>query len=401
LRHPLLFLIFALFTLVPRTNAAEIVEKRPACRPFLLHSQAAPPYHWESPPAKLSFSPQREEFLVKEISKLPSYGSFLDSFRLWKEEQKSLRKRVSRLECIYFYAKQDTDGDGLPDWQAQIDRRPSAVLFPADDDIDGDGTSNLLDPAPFDPAKKGDGSRIPAHLVAAEKKLQAQIMEKFGILAIDHSDRHSPEVLGNLLFLLEHGPKFASHLKNFRYLYAFSGHDREIDIAAYHLVAKAISIGGIRAFPSAGKVPNPRILSALAHEIGHALLMEKVAAGDLAGLAKKFAHWDVEAKEDLYSEAFFRPHPLHLLLRNKGGREPASAGGPDLSNLVSSYSTSNMHEWFAEAFTADVMVSLGERGLLGTNWRKELVTKPKSRRHHWADYNNISAGLRAWFEMFR
>jgi hypothetical protein len=324
----------------------------------------------------------------------------LDSYRRWKKEQKSLRVRVSRLECIYFYARQDTDHDGIPDWQAQIDRRPSSVLYPADDDIDGDGTENLFDPAPFDPAKKGDGSKIPPHLVSAQKKLQVQIMERFGILVIDHSDHHSQEVLGNLLFLLEHGPAMAARLKGFRYLYAFSGHDREVDIAAYHLVAKAISIGGARAFPGAGKVPNPSILSALAHEIGHALLMEKLPAQELTHLASEFGGWEAADASDLYDPSFFRPHPLHARLRERNGRSPASAEAPP-ANLVSSYSTANMHEWFAEAFTASVMVSLGERNLLGPNWKKSLVTVPKTRRYHWADYNNISTGLKEWFGKLR
>lgn len=332
---------------------------------------------------------------MKKISLLPAYGSFLDSFTPWQEEQKSLSKRVHRLECLYFYAKQDTDGDGIPDWQAVIDQRPSAVLYPQDEDIDGDGTPNLLDPAPFDRKIKGDGKKIPAHLVSKEKKLQAELMERFGILALDHTDQHSPEVLANLLYLLEKGPLIAARLKNFRYFYAFSGHDREVDIAAYHQVAKAISIGGIHTFPNKGRVPNASILSALAHEIGHALLMEKVSPAKLSAAAHKYGRWSKVTKEDLYDPAFFQPHPLHAQLRKPAIR--ALASGPDLANLVSSYATSNIHEWFAENFAASVMVSFGERGWLGNNWRSELVVKPKTRRHHWADYNRISTGLRNWY----
>lgn len=384
-----------LFSSAACAIAADAGNKAPPCQPFLIHAKAAPPYHWEKMPAATISADEREARLVKEISSLPTYGSFLDSYLPWKKEQKSQAARIDRLDCLYFYAKQDSDHDGLPDWQAVIDRRPSPVLYPQDDDIDGDGTPNLLDPAPFDAAKKGDASLIPAHLISAEKKLQKKIMEKFGILAIDHSDQHSPAVLGNLLFLLENGPDILTKLKNFRYLYAFSGHDREVNIAAYHQVAKAISIGGVRTFPGA-HVPDSSILSALAHEIGHALLMEKISAAELASAANKFGGWKTEPAGDLYGAQFFRPHPQHGNLRHSDGRRPASVSEP-AANLVSSYSTSNIHEWFAENFTAAVMVSLGEKGLLGAGWRKALVTVPKSRRHHWADYNNISADLRAYF----
>jgi hypothetical protein len=396
LRSLYLLASILIFSPSARAIAADAGSKPPSCQPFLFHHQAAPPYHWQKSAEEKKYSAAREDRLAKKISKLPGYGSFLDYYLPWKEEQKSLTKRVQRLECILFYAKQDTDGDGRPDWQAVIDHRPSAVLYPEDDDIDGDGTPNMLDPAPFNGRIKGDGKKIPAHLVSAEKNLQKKLMEKFGILAIDHSDEHSPAVLENLLFLLENGPSFASRLKNFRYLYAFAGHDREVDIAAYHQVAKAISIGGAHTFSGKESVPDPAILSALAHEIGHALLMEKVAAADLSRLASEFGGWEAEPAGDLYGAQFFRPHPLHGRLQENRGRRPASAG-PDLSNLVSSYSTTNIHEWFAETFTASVMVSLGEKGLLGEDWRRSLITVPKSRRHHWADYNNISGGLRAWF----
>lgn len=398
----LLYLLSGMLVLFSpaRAFAADAESKVPVCRPFLVRTQTAPAYKRPNLTGKENFSAAREAELVKKISLLPYYGSFLDSYAPWKEEQKSTEKRIRRLECLYFYAKQDTDGDGIPDWQAVIDRRPSSVLYPLDDDIDGDGTPNLLDPAPFDARRKGDGSKIPTHLVAGEKELQKEIMEKFGILAIDHSDEHSPAVLANLLFLLENGPGLASRLKNFRFLYAFSGHDREIDIAAYHQVAKAISIGGKRSFPDTVRIPDPSILSALIHEIGHALLMEKVTATDLARLAREFGGWKTEAAEDLYGKQFFQAHPLHTQLRQQKGRRLASAGAAP-QNLVSSYATSNVHEWFAETFTASVMVALGEKGLLGHGWPGLLVTKPKSRRHYWADYNNISPGLRAWFDKLR
>src|SRR4029077_5876655 len=113
---------------------------------------------------------------------------------------------------------------------------------------------------------------------------QKELFREFKILAIDHPDLHSPEVLKELLFLLRHGfpPGTMKDLKDIRYLFAFSGHDPQENSAAYHRVAHAISVGGIKSFnhplPLAGRI---HLLGTLAHEIGHAFVFENMSPGEL------------------------------------------------------------------------------------------------------------------------
>ena len=45
----------------------------------------------------------------------------------------------------------DTDRDSLPDWTAIVDGKLSTSLIAFDDDIDGDGKTNILDENPFVP----------------------------------------------------------------------------------------------------------------------------------------------------------------------------------------------------------------------------------------------------------
>jgi hypothetical protein len=370
------------------------------CRPFRIHRLSQPPYGWREPsPGELTAA--REAALVKKISALPTYESFWNIYHRWKKSEPSLEARVRQLSCIYFYAGQDTDHDGIPDWSAVIDQRISRVLYPQDDDIDGDGSANILDPDPFRAAVKNTAppGEVPAHLVAKEKDLQAEIYRKFGILAIDNSDVHSRQVLKDFLFLLQNGfpPRFIPGLKNLRYLYAFAGHDRKVDIAAYHWAAKSISIGGAGAFPGPGSEDHDiHILEALAHEIGHAFSLERFQPEEVRKIAEKFGSWKLLAKtgkEDLYSAAFFRPHSLYRKPGRK--RAPAASIPGKNSNIVSNYALTNAHEWFAEAFSAAVMQELGEKGLLGLSWRNKLRERPEN-REGWVDYNNLSEGFRSW-----
>jgi hypothetical protein len=188
-------------------------------------------------------------------------------------------------------------------------------------------------------------------------------------------------------------------LKNLRYLYAFAGHDRKVDIAAYHWAAKSISIGGASAFPGPGSEGHDiHILEALAHEIGHAFLLERFQPEEVREIAERFGSWKFLAKagkESLYSAAFFRPHPLYRKPGKK--RVPASSIPGKDSNIVSNYALTNAHEWFAEAFSAAVMQELGRRGLLGISWQDKLRERPK-KREGWADYNNLSDSFRSWLE---
>jgi hypothetical protein len=381
------------------------------CKTFHVHRGAKIPQERMYVPDQPRQAALSEAELLEQISAKQFHEGFAQAFRRWPDAGRMSRKRREEaLACILFYLQQDSNGNGVPDWTALIDERPSLVLFPLDGDIDGDGVPNVLDPAPFNPKVKGrtNPTSVPPHLKAARADvvaLQEELFQKFGILAIDHTDDHSPEVLYNLIFLLKHGfsSSFVRDLKNFRYLYAFGGHDNRVSHGGYHPEAKAISIGGISSYPAekSARTLNLPLLTTLAHEIGHAFLFKKVAPDELRDVSQDFGGWGQvfgsEPVLSLYSPAFFARHPL---LHRKARRKGASLDLPIWRehSLASSYATKNAHEWFADAFAAHILNRMGRASLLGEDWKKLLVSQPRRKGGHWSDYNNISDGLAAWID---
>lgn len=319
-------------------------------------------------------------------------------------------------KCIAYYLKLDTDNDGVPDWTAKIDGALSNVLYPDDDDIDGDGVVNVLDPQPLDPKISKSplaANGLPAHLAMAGKagRVQGELYKRYGIIAINHTDIHSPLVLEALLLVMEKGipPATLKSIHSLRYVYAFKGHDPQVNIAAYHRQAKAISIGGMNSYGD-DELSSPlkiKVIAAFAHEVGHAFLFDRMSGGELKEIGTRFGRWKIpssdEKETDLHSNTFFRGHPLLRLARM--GRLDSQAKSSFIRkdlwrslNLTSQYAATNLHEWFAESFAASVLQKLGENGHLGEGWRDKLERLPEHSNGYWVNYNNLSEDFRRWID---
>jgi hypothetical protein len=299
--------------------------------------------------------------------------------------------------CLSYYANQDTDGDGTPDWNPLYDGEPSLVLYPKDPDMDGDGTLNLLDPDPLDSKVRGESHplSVPPHLRihrALAARFQNELFSEFGIVAVDHTDDHSPLVLKSLLTLLRQGfPKGFHRRFGVQAIYAFSGHDSEFDLAAFHKEAGAISIGGVSVYGSgdgrAKSASEIRILASLAHEIGHAFIFDRMTAPELREASEKFGGWGAlfdskkETPLDLYSPVFFLKYP--------------NAESPRFS---SSYAATGIHEWFSDSFAALALSNLGRGQSLGSDWKNRLVAEPTKESRGWFDYNRVPVGFASWVE---
>ncbi len=272
----------------------------------------------------------------------------------WLKNYENLfKKEKSRmlLNCWWFYVRMDTDGDGLGDWTPIIDGKLSKILYPLDDDIDGDGLSNVFDPDPMRPDKSSrQEHEIPEHLTFKDAKanLQKTLFSRFGILAINHSDEHSLFVLQQLLHIFERAlpPKLSISLQ-LRYLYAFLGHDTRHNLAGYYYQAKALSIGGVSSYTSESDFNAKNLQHTLAHEIGHAFLMSHVKAEDLAAIAFSHGGWNLPSQDflmsGLFAPFFFKPFP-----------EPTNTEMGDCKPTI--YGRTNIHEWFADCF-ADFVIS--------------------------------------------
>ncbi len=334
-------------------------------------------------------------------------------------------------KCIAWFESLDHDQDGIKDWTATYDGQTNSVLFPFDEDMDGDGTVNVLDEAPLDssrPSKSAQRSlaakKVPRHLSLGGKagRLQAQLFRRFNVLAIDHTDRHSAGALAALLTLYEKAiPETTrAELSSVRYVYAFAGHDRVFNIAAYHRQARALSIGGLGAYGPQDKQFDAdtrlSVFGSFAHEIGHAFLFDRMSAEELRDVGTEFGNWAETEPSDLTKPSakapmklsgfldhrFFRSHPLRELARttrkDPKNLEFINRGIWRDSNLVSEYATTNIHEWFADAFAAALMHKLGEQGELGPQWRERLARLPKQPGAYWVNYNNLTPSFRTWFD---
>ena len=324
-----------LLSLMPFGVAAATAE---LCRPFRVHMKAERP--------QLSHSEVDTSAALKELTTLSRrddfpqlFATFLRRRGLTKMEQSGL------LGCWLAYMRQDSDADGVADWTAVIDGRLSSTLYPLDEDMDGDGVANVLDPQPLNIDIAGQSKRakalpsIPAHLLStaqANREMQAKLFQKTGIIAIDHSDQHSPVVLRSFLTLLErtHSKKLISTL-DLKYLYAFRGHDDRHNIAGYHLQAKALSIGGRLTYkPNDKSLGTARkVTASLAHELGHAFMLAHMNLGGWGSLLS------AESPLNLFASVFFLP------LR-------AQAATPENGCPATPYGRSNVHEWFADCYMA-------------------------------------------------
>jgi hypothetical protein len=236
-----------------------------------------------------------------------------------------------------------------------------------------------------------------ANAAESLEQLRSEVRTEFGIVALDKTDKQSPAVLRNLLFLLRHAfpPGFARGLGNLHYLYAYAGHDGVYDLGAFHPEAKAISVGG--ALTYAGGGIDPRLLATLAHELGHAFLLAKLTPRELRGIAEVYGGWDARAVSGgFYARDLFTPRKYW----ENAEREPVGdlARAWREKSACSRLANRNIHEWFAEAFAARALQRLGERGFLGAGWRALLVAPPRHPREFWWDYNLLGAGFSSWLD---
>lgn len=370
------------------------------CTPFKvhLHAQLPGPPHISVP----KILPDNWEKTARDkIGRVKTQNDFPRIYESWlKSHPRDLTEteRYLWLNCLLHYVTIDTNDNGVPDWSAIIDHQPAKILFPEDPDQDGDGILNVLDSKPLTAAKNKITSYpngIPAHLIIDSRKrpeaslLQEKLFKKFRILAIDYTDEHSPMVLRELLFLLQKGftKKLISELK-INYIYAFAGHDPTRTIASYHSQARALSVGGMSSYRNDDIRLQVKIdlLSALSHEIGHAVLFEKISAYDLADISTKFSGWK-EIKNSELSDLFFSPAFFETFTFKQG------------RNIVSQYAMKNRHEWFAESLAASVLNDLGKSGALDENWRNALIKDTSGSSEYWVNYTNISDDFRGWFKV--
>lgn len=261
------------------------------------------------------------------------------------------------LQCLLHYLRTDTDHDGIPDWTALIDQKPSRILFPKDSDMDGDGIENIMDPEPL--IKNSSQKNIlffPPHLYSKNKEVlfwQEALWKRFEILAIEHTSDHSEHVLKDVYtLLLKTFPNKAPRwLKRVKHLYAFEKHDDEFDLAGFHYEAQAISIGGSLTYnKKLSSHKHQRLLSTIAHELGHAFLLEAINPREFQALGENFgwkAVYGDKKLSSLYAEQFFRELPN--------------------STFFSDYASTNTHEWFAESF-AESILATGKAPKEFTTW---------------------------------
>ena len=324
------------------------------CSPFRVHNVAVLP---EAPhlsnPSVLPLHWEKE--LPQKIGKVKTQELFPQFYESWLEHHRwemSDSDRFKWLECLLFYVSKDTNHNGIPDWSAIADERPARVLYPQDPDQDGDGVENIWDPQPLDKNIKSfrSLSEVPSHLKlqnSKAQKVQELLYKKFGILAVDHTDQHAEMVLKILLDLFERGlkPHFLGQLKSLKYIYAFSGHDPQWNVAAFHQQAQSLSIGGELVYAHRLFSLNEQIhlMQTLAHEIGHAVIFDRLDAFQLADAAEKYGGWNPIPSFAL-KRSFFSPALLDSQESFAKSR-----------NIISQYSKTNRHEWFAEVFAYRIM----------------------------------------------
>lgn len=358
-----------IFILMSATSVQAKLEA--PCAPFRVHLHVNLPKPPEIP-TPASLPDQWEDSLLDSISKIPSQQTFPKIYKKWLKESHSVpadKERYRWLQCILYYTE-------AGEWTAIVDNRPSRILYPTTDkDLVFSGT-------------------IPKYLRISPQKrptaalYQEKLFEEFGILAIDHTDRHSGAVLKELYFLLENigSKKWVYQLKSLKYVYAFTGHDSRHNVAAYHHQMKAISIGGVSSYPHAlTTFERIHLVAALAHEMGHAFLFDRLSPSELRQIAETFGGWNEVFKNEnvdsFYSRSFFRPYP---------------EGTAQKKNFTTQYASKNVHEWFADAFAGQILRRLGKLNRFGRKW-KTLLGLPQFPQGYWINYNNLSPGFANWF----
>lgn len=311
---------------------------KPPCQVFQVYLKAQMPE-----PATQDIEKMKslsKDQLRKEILKYEKLAIYSEA---WKELK--IENSMKKLQCLLSFVMQDQDQDGIQDWSAVVDQKISRVVFPLDPDWDNDGTPNPADPNPLRPTPMS--SEFPEHLLSQNtitQHWQKKIWQKFKILPIDHTAQHSSLLLKEFYDLLNNGFTNTHWLKNVHWLYAFQKHDAENDIAAYHHSIGAISVGGDLVYTENLSVEDKKKLRlTLAHELGHAFLLENISVSEFVKLSSGYG-WEKVFKnhhfKSFYDPLFFESHPQ--------------------SKFLTDYAAFNAHEWFAENFANSVLFRLGQ-----------------------------------------
>jgi hypothetical protein len=377
------------------------------CTPFRVHLHAELP---ALPPISVpeELPENWEEQLPAAIGKIRTQQEFPRVYKTWLDLHPNIYSERSRFEwltCLLSYASRDSNGNGIPDWGTIIDNAPTQILFPQDPDMDGDGVINAFDSAPLDVkiGKLFHQKALPPHLRINRRKrreaaeYQEKLFREFNIVAIDHTDIHSPIVLKELYLVLKNGfsKELLKKLNNIRYVYAFAGHDPLAHVASFHAGAQAISVVGVASYGARPLAQQERIdlISTLAHEIGHAFLLKKLTAEELAQIGAKYGGWQQLTSSDLpdsfFSRVLFQPYFFKV----------ADSESFQRNNIVSQYAMTNRHEWFAEAFAGQILYKLGKLHMLGASWREMLNRNPSGGHGYWVNYNNLNDDFRQWLEV--
>ncbi len=256
-----------------------------------------------------------------------------------------------------------------------------------------------------------------AHIASADKRdaavdLRELLLTRYDIAAEDKTDTHAPRVLRSLLTILDHAlsPQFVRQLKSFRSFLAYRGHDDHFDVAGFHPEARAISIGGQATYlpASATSGSDIALIAALAHEIGHVFVFDRVSPLELQQISRRYGGWENvfhgRDPRDLFSPMFFTAHPTYASQKDDS-RSPAAITEAWVSsdflkenNLTSAYATTNIHEWFADGFSAWALRKLGEKGVLVGGWQSHLIVLPQTRKEYWVNYGNLSDRFASWLD---
>lgn len=334
-------MVSGLFVGLLLTSVAEAKSATPACSRFRVHLASELPDAPKTDPG----SPLPDE-LAQAIESWQANLFFL----------RNDQQRERWIRCIRSFIFLDSDHDGIPDWTALVDGRPSRTLFPLDPDMDGDGIQNIFDPDPYTPNEKVGEKLVPKHLGLRGEILdrQARMWEEFGVLVVNHSDKHIPDSLdvAASVFNLKSIRNWSRQTRGVNVLYAFGGRSPGFEAAAYHPTAHAISLPGVIGFGTSILSPEQkcRLKTSILHELGHALLFGVISVAELKEKALAFGGWRFPGSliQTMFSPAIF-----------------------DLSNtrrqfFVSEYAETNVHEWFAESFAAHI-------------WRKESLDEKECR----------------------
>ncbi|MBI2520924.1 MAG: hypothetical protein HYV97_10920 [Bdellovibrio sp.] len=345
--------------------AEEPRETAPACARFRIHLAK------ELPEIKIDAPSFQSKPLPPDLDK---------AINVWEEKIDFLKDKSERARwqsCIRQFLFLDTNKNGIPDWTALVDGRPSRSLFPLDPDIDGDGLLNLIDPDPYGTHDESPTGFIPAHLkLTGENGLwQKRLFLDLGVLAINHTDEHVAGTLEAMYstLRLDSIRNWKKEVRGFDVLYAFNRRNLYSESAAYHPTAHAISIPGNTGFGAnlLSSSQKCKFVASILHELGHALLFGIVTADVLREKAIELGGWDLpkfsqsnSESNNIWSTLFFGP----MKVQNK--------------DLVSDYAKTNVHEWFAESFAVYV-------------WEKERLDNINCQTFNG---KHVSRKLKVWFD---